>query len=85
MPNVLTVVVYGGTLVQNGSQTHVVAAHRLKCSGGLCGKVFATSPQFPVEMSMEDGRKEIEYEVVKDCRDNCITVCNTEVSGLVII
>jgi carbamoyl-phosphate synthase / aspartate carbamoyltransferase len=25
------------------------------------------------------GWKEIEYEVVRDCRDNCITVCNMEV------
>ena len=24
------------------------------------------------------GWKEIEYEVVRDCRDNCITVCNME-------
>ena len=27
------------------------------------------------------GWKEIEYEVVRDCRDNCITVCNMEVSS----
>ena len=26
------------------------------------------------------GWKEIEYEVVRDCRNNCITVCNMEVS-----
>ena len=26
------------------------------------------------------GWKEIEYEVVRDCMDNCITVCNMEVS-----
>ena len=24
------------------------------------------------------GWKEVEYEVVRDCRDNCITVCNME-------
>jgi len=46
----------------------------------LCGKAFATSPQVLVEKSMK-GWKEIEYEVVRDCRDNCITVCNMEVSS----
>jgi carbamoyl-phosphate synthase/aspartate carbamoyltransferase len=44
----------------------------------LCSKAFATSPQVLVEKSMK-GWKEIEYEVVRDCRDNCITVCNMEV------
>jgi carbamoyl-phosphate synthase / aspartate carbamoyltransferase len=44
----------------------------------LCTKAFATSPQVLVEKSMK-GWKEIEYEVVRDCRDNCITVCNMEV------
>ncbi len=43
----------------------------------LCGRAFATSPQVLVERSMK-GWKEIEYEVVRDCRDNCITVCNME-------
>ena len=46
----------------------------------LCGKAFATSPQVLVEKSMK-GWKEIEYEVVRDCRDNCVTVCNMEVCG----
>ncbi|KAG6885102.1 hypothetical protein C0993_005869 [Termitomyces sp. T159_Od127] len=44
---------------------------------GLCSKAFATSPQVLIEKSMK-GWKEIEYEVVRDCRDNCITVCNME-------
>ncbi|KAI0357085.1 carbamoyl-phosphate synth [Trametes cingulata] len=48
--------------------------HQLKA---LCSKAFATSPQVLVEKSMK-GWKEIEYEVVRDCRDNCITVCNME-------
>lgn len=48
----------------------------------LCSKAFATSPQVLVEKSMK-GWKEIEYEVVRDCRDNCITVCNMEVSCVV--
>jgi carbamoyl-phosphate synthase/aspartate carbamoyltransferase len=47
----------------------------------LCGKAFSTSPQVLVEKSMK-GWKEIEYEVVRDCRDNCITVCNMEVSAM---
>lgn len=50
----------------------------------LCGKAFATSPQVLVEKSMK-GWKEIEYEVVRDCRDNCITVCNMEVQNLLTI
>ena len=49
----------------------------------LCGKAFATSPQVLVEKSMK-GWKEIEYEVVRDCRDNCITVCNMEVCGFLL-
>ena len=44
----------------------------------LCNKAFAASPQVLIEKSMK-GWKEIEYEVVRDCRDNCITVCNMEV------
>ncbi|KAI3648996.1 hypothetical protein MP228_006850 [Amoeboaphelidium protococcarum] len=43
----------------------------------LCNKAFAVSPQVLVEKSMK-GWKEIEYEVVRDCNDNCITVCNME-------
>ncbi len=43
----------------------------------LCTKAFATSPQVLVERSMK-GWKEVEYEVVRDCNDNCITVCNME-------
>jgi carbamoyl-phosphate synthase/aspartate carbamoyltransferase len=44
----------------------------------LCKKAFAYSPQVLVERSMK-GWKEIEYEVVRDVNDNCITVCNMEV------
>lgn len=43
----------------------------------LCTKAFAASPQVLIEKSMK-GWKEIEYEVVRDARDNCITVCNME-------
>ncbi|KAA8917546.1 hypothetical protein TRICI_000329 [Trichomonascus ciferrii] len=43
----------------------------------LCNKAFAASPQVLVERSMK-GWKEIEYEVVRDAHDNCITVCNME-------
>ena len=44
----------------------------------LCVKAFANSPQVLIEKSMK-GWKEIEYEVVRDCKGNCITVCNMEV------
>ncbi|KAI9671272.1 MAG: hypothetical protein M1829_004679 [Trizodia sp. TS-e1964] len=43
----------------------------------LCNRAFAASPQILIERSMK-GWKEIEYEVVRDARDNCITVCNME-------
>ncbi|KXB81939.1 carbamoyl-phosphate synthase, large subunit [Prevotella amnii] len=43
----------------------------------LCEKAFSFSPQVLVEKSLK-GWKEIEYEVVRDCYDNCITVCNME-------
>ncbi|KAA8898616.1 hypothetical protein DIURU_004636 [Diutina rugosa] len=43
----------------------------------LCSKAFAVSPQVLVERSMK-GWKEVEYEVVRDAYDNCITVCNME-------
>jgi len=40
-------------------------------------KAFTYSPQLLVEKSLK-GWKEIEYEVVRDRYDNCITVCNME-------
>ena len=43
----------------------------------LLEKAFAFSPQVLVEKSLK-GWKEIEYEVVRDRYDNCITVCNME-------
>ena len=43
----------------------------------LAEKAFAFSPQVLVEKSLK-GWKEIEYEVVRDSFDNCITVCNME-------
>ncbi|KAL3237519.1 bifunctional carbamoylphosphate synthetase/aspartate transcarbamylase [Nakaseomyces bracarensis] len=43
----------------------------------LCNVAFASSPQVLVERSMK-GWKEVEYEVVRDAFDNCITVCNME-------
>lgn len=43
----------------------------------LCEKAFSFSPQILVEKSLK-GWKEIEYEVVRDQYDNCITVCNME-------
>ena len=43
----------------------------------LARKAFTYSPQILIEKSLK-GWKEIEYEVVRDRYDNCITVCNME-------
>ncbi len=43
----------------------------------LANKAFSYSPQILVEESLK-GWKEVEYEVVRDRFDNCITVCNME-------
>lgn len=43
----------------------------------LVEKALSFSPQVLVEKSLK-GWKEIEYEVVRDRYDNCITVCNME-------
>ncbi|TCN65660.1 carbamoyl-phosphate synthase (glutamine-hydrolyzing) large subunit [Acetobacteroides hydrogenigenes] len=43
----------------------------------LADKAFSYSPQILVEESIK-GWKEVEYEVVRDRFDNCITVCNME-------
>ncbi|MDR2118270.1 MAG: carbamoyl-phosphate synthase (glutamine-hydrolyzing) large subunit [Tannerellaceae bacterium] len=43
----------------------------------LAEKAFSFSPQILVEKSLK-GWKEVEYEVVRDRFDNCITVCNME-------
>ncbi|KAJ8611400.1 hypothetical protein CTAYLR_006503 [Chrysophaeum taylorii] len=43
----------------------------------LARKALAASPQLLIERSML-GWKEVEYEVVRDLSNNCITVCNME-------
>jgi carbamoyl-phosphate synthase (ammonia) len=43
----------------------------------MASQALSTSPQILVEKSMK-GWKEVEYEVVRDTHDNCITVCNME-------
>jgi len=43
----------------------------------LVEKALSFAPQVLVEKSLK-GWKEVEYEVVRDCYDNCITVCNME-------
>lgn len=43
----------------------------------LAGKALSYSSQILIEEYLE-GWKEIEYEVVRDKHDNCITVCNME-------
>lgn len=52
-------------------------AHNKKELDSLLNKAFAASPQVLVEENLR-GWKEIEYEVVRDSVDNCITVCNME-------
>ena len=43
----------------------------------LATKAFTASPQVIIDKSLR-GWKELEYEVVRDWNDNCITVCNME-------
>ncbi|GAF89008.1 unnamed protein product, partial [marine sediment metagenome] len=43
----------------------------------MAKKALASSPQILVEQSLK-GWKEVEYEVVRDAYDNCVTVCNME-------
>ena len=43
----------------------------------MATKALSVSPQILVEKSMK-GWKEVEYEVVRDSHDNCVTVCNME-------
>jgi carbamoyl-phosphate synthase large subunit len=43
----------------------------------MAAVAFATSPQLLIEKSLK-GWKEVEYEVVRDEFDNCVTVCNME-------
>ena len=42
-----------------------------------CDRAFSQAPQVLVEEWL-GGWKEIEYEVVRDCYDNCVAVCNME-------
>jgi carbamoylphosphate synthase large subunit/anthranilate/para-aminobenzoate synthase component II len=43
----------------------------------MAAKAFATSDQILIDQDLR-GWKELEYEVVRDCSDNCVTVCNME-------
>jgi len=43
----------------------------------MAKKALSVAPQILVEKSMK-GWKEVEYEVVRDTHDNCVTVCNME-------
>ncbi|EPR60031.1 carbamoylphosphate synthetase [Toxoplasma gondii GT1] len=43
----------------------------------ICKEAFSHSSQVFVDKSLK-GWKEVEYEVVRDCKNNCITVCNME-------
>jgi len=52
-------------------------AHDDKELTELAVKAFASSEQILIDQDLR-GWKEIEYEVVRDCNNNCITVCNME-------
>lgn len=52
-------------------------AYDMKELKEMLDTAFAYSPQVLVEENLK-GWKEIEYEVVRDAADNCITVCNME-------
>jgi carbamoyl-phosphate synthase large subunit len=77
-----------GAAEKIGYPVMIRAAYALGGSGsGICGngaelrrrceKAFSHAPQVLVEEWL-GGWKEIEYEVVRDMYDNCITVCNME-------
>jgi carbamoyl-phosphate synthase large subunit len=59
-----------------GGQGSGFCANRAELSE-LAEKSFACSGQILIEESLK-GWKEVEYEVVRDRYDNCITVCNME-------
>ncbi|OGG53234.1 carbamoyl phosphate synthase large subunit [Candidatus Kaiserbacteria bacterium RIFCSPLOWO2_12_FULL_53_8] len=59
-----------------GGEGSGVVRNAIELSAKLTG-VFRTTPQVLIEESLA-GWKEIEYEVVRDKADNCITVCNME-------
>ena len=52
-------------------------AHNEKELRELAAKAFANSSQILIDQDLR-GWKELEYEVVRDCQDNCVTVCNME-------
>eukprot|EP01065_Artemidia_motanka_P027111 TRINITY_DN32344_c0_g1_i1.p1 TRINITY_DN32344_c0_g1~~TRINITY_DN32344_c0_g1_i1.p1 ORF type:complete len:1512 (+),score=611.50 TRINITY_DN32344_c0_g1_i1:96-4631(+) len=52
-------------------------AHDEPSMRDLVSKALSSSPQIIIDKSLK-GWKELEYEVVRDCADNCITVCNME-------
>jgi len=52
-------------------------AHNEQELVALVNKALVNSPQVIIDKSLK-GWKEVEYEVVRDGKDNCITVCNME-------
>lgn len=52
-------------------------AHNAEELRNLSSRSLSLSPQILVEKSLK-GWKEVEYEVVRDADNNCITVCNME-------
>lgn len=68
-------VILRGGYALGGAGSSVV--HNKKQLIDLLQKALASSPQVLVEEYLS-GWKELEYEVVRDTHDNCITVCNME-------
>ncbi|MGZ3338576.1 MAG: carbamoyl-phosphate synthase (glutamine-hydrolyzing) large subunit [Reyranella sp.] len=71
----LPVMLRGGYAL--GGKGSGIVRHELDIDAALRRAFSGGVPQVLVEECLE-GWKEIEYEVVRDARDNCITVCNME-------
>ena len=68
-------VILRGAFSLGGKGSAIVEDH--KKLAAVLPKAFAGIPQVLVEECLS-GWKEVEYEVMRDARDNCITVCNME-------
>ncbi|MCK7480032.1 MAG: hypothetical protein M0C28_24185 [Candidatus Moduliflexus flocculans] len=66
----------GSAYALGGKGSGIADAPR-RAARGPGAQAFAAAPQVLVEEYL-DGWKEIEYEVVRDRADNCVTVCNME-------
>jgi len=58
--------------------SHEIVTINIPVYDYLCDmQAFQMTNQVLIEKSLK-GWKEVEYEVVRDCADNCVTVCNME-------